>query len=33
MNEWLQHIAPEQVIDIAVVAIRESGIEFQLLVY
>ena len=32
MNEWLQHIAPEQVIDIAVGAIRESGIEFQLLV-
>ncbi len=32
MNEWLQHIAPEKVIDIAVGAIRESGIEFQLLV-
>ena len=32
MNEWLQHIAPEQVIDIAVGAIRVSGIEFQLLV-
>ena len=32
MNEWLQHIAPEQAIDIAVGAIRESGIEFQLLV-
>ena len=32
MNEWLQHIAPEQVIDIAVGAIRESGVEFELLI-
>ena len=32
MNEWLQHIAPEQVIDIAVGALGESGVEFKLLI-
>jgi Meiotically up-regulated gene 113 len=31
MNEWLEHIAPEQVLAIAVDAIRESGVEYQLL--